>query len=136
MKSIWIAFQKQHWLHFLRNLIYLILEHLLSPLSDPYLICKIYTWYKQPQFGWNIFDIGKDVKIYSSEYGLSNGRKKVDEFFSSLFNCFPNLFIKPISILYTDEPHRIIVSEVNLGGQHIGILQEILQIVNDFKYTE
>lgn len=64
--------------------------------------------------------ISKEVKIYVSESGLFDNRERVTQFFSDLFNSFPNFFIKPISILYTDTPLKIVMSEVSIGGKQTG----------------
>ena len=65
--------------------------------------------------------ISKDVKMYSTESGLSKGIENVTKFFLDMFKSFPNFFLDPIFIIRTYSPCKIVMSEVKMGGLQTGV---------------
>ncbi len=74
----------------------------------------------------NIHDIDKIMSLFSESieitrvaFGHKKGKTKVNEFLCGLFQCFPNLYVHPLTVI-SDYINCILISEINFGGQQLG----------------
>jgi len=53
-------------------------------------------------------------------YGIWNGKDESSKFLLDLFQRFADLFITPITILYDNSTHNLIISEVEVEDHQLG----------------
>jgi predicted ester cyclase len=64
-----------------------------------------------------LFLFTEDIEIDSVMFGYWKGKLKVKELVYSIFHAFPNLFMKPGTLIFNGK--GVMAAEIDFGGQHL-----------------
>jgi len=64
--------------------------------------------------------VSENLEVNLVGHGISHGKEESSKFLSNLFQGFADLFVTPITILYDDSTHNLIISEVEVEGHQLG----------------
>jgi steroid delta-isomerase-like uncharacterized protein len=64
-----------------------------------------------------LFLFAEDIEIESVMFGHWKGKLKVKELVCRVFHAFPNLFMKPVTVIFNGK--GVMAAEMDFGGQHL-----------------
>ncbi|WP_186434200.1 ester cyclase [Candidatus Nitrosocosmicus arcticus] len=62
-----------------------------------------------------------EILIKSDGFGRRKGKIIVNNFLSEVFLSFPDFCMKPLTLCYSNNNHGIVMSEINVAGQQLGL---------------
>ena len=67
--------------------------------------------------GKRLFLFAEDIEINSVMFGYWKGKLKVKEIVYRIFHAFPNLFLKPVTVIFNGK--GVVAAEMDFGGQYL-----------------